>query len=100
MKKFINGLMVVLVGGLICCLAHSNKPKEKYISVQDVVDIIETSEYDYIVKDTNTWALLKADEYMDREIEEIAICDDTENTLCLFIQLGHNEPVIVDIVEE
>lgn len=45
----------------------------------------------FIVKDIDTWGVLEADVYMEREIVEVAVCDDTENTICLFIKLDENE---------
>jgi hypothetical protein len=65
------------------------EPKEKVITVDDVVS---KAGCDYfIVKDVNTWAVLEEDVYMDREVVEINICDDTENTLCIFIELAKDE---------
>lgn len=65
------------------------EPKEKVITVDDVVS---KAGCDYfIVKDVNTWAVLEEDVYMDREVVEINICDDTENTLCIFIELAEDE---------
>jgi hypothetical protein len=65
------------------------EPTEKVITVDDVVS---KAGCDYfIVKDVNTWAVLEEDVYMDREVVEINICDDTENTLCIFIELAEDE---------
>ena len=65
------------------------EPKEKVITVDDVVS---KAGCDYfIVKDVNTWAVLEEDVYMDREVVEINICDDVENTLCIFIELAEDE---------
>jgi hypothetical protein len=65
------------------------EPKEKVITVDDVVS---KAGCDYfIVKDVNTWTVLEEDVYMDREVVEINICDDTENTLCIFIELAKDE---------
>ena len=45
----------------------------------------------YIVKAEGDWGVLESDVYMDREVVEVAVCEDTENTICLFIQLDENE---------
>ena len=45
----------------------------------------------YIVKAEGDFGVLESDVYMDREVVEVAVCDDTENTICLFIQLEENE---------
>lgn len=45
----------------------------------------------YIVKAEGDWGVLESDVYMDREVVEVAVCEDTENTICLFIQLNENE---------
>lgn len=45
----------------------------------------------YIVKAEGDWGVLESDVYMDREVVEVAVCEDTENTICLFIQLAENE---------
>jgi hypothetical protein len=52
-----------------------------------VNDVITLTECDYIVKDINTLIILDPNSYLDEEIVEIAICDDTENTLCIFVSL-------------
>ena len=48
-------------------------------------------EFYYIVKAEGDWGVLESDVYMDREVVEVAVCEDTENTICLFIQLEENE---------
>lgn len=68
------------------------------MTVDDVVSIASTDYF--IVKDIDTWAILESDIYMEREVVEIAICDDIEDTLCLFIKLNENEePHIRKVVE-
>lgn len=58
-----------------------------------VDDVVSRVGCDYfIVKEVDTLAVLNEDVYMDREVVEINICDDTEDTLCLFIDLNDNEP--------
>lgn len=64
-------------------------PAETEMTVDDVISVAST-EY-FIVKDIDTWAILESDVYMEREVVEIAICDDMEDTLCLFIKLDENE---------
>lgn len=61
----------------------------KPMTVHDAVSMPGT--YYYIVKDANSLAILEPDVYMDRPVTEIGICDDTPNTLCLFIELDENE---------
>ena len=73
-------------------------PAETEMTVDDVISVAST-EY-FIVKDIDTWAILESDVYMEREVVEIAICDDMEDTLCLFIKLDENEePHIRKIAE-
>jgi hypothetical protein len=57
-----------------------------------VDDVVSKAGTDYfIVKEIDTWAVLEEDVYMDRPVTEINICDDTENTLCIFIDLADDE---------
>lgn len=64
-------------------------PVETVMTVDDVLEVAGTDYF--IVKDVNTWAVLEDDVYMDREVVEINICDDVENTLCIFIELAEDE---------
>lgn len=64
-------------------------PVETVMTVDDVLEVAGTDYY--IVKDVNTWVVLEDDVYMDREVVEINICDDVENTLCIFIELDEDE---------
>ena len=48
-------------------------------------------DYYFIVKAKGDFGVLESDIYMDREIVEVAVCDDTPNTICLFIQLENEE---------
>ena len=86
MKQFLLGLILIIVG-LFCftCVDDS-------LTVQEV---IENTECDYIVKDENSWCILEPSEYLREPVTEIAICDDTENTLCFFIYLDENEEKII-----
>lgn len=57
-----------------------------------VDDVVEKMGCDYfIVKEIDTLVVLEEDVYMDRPVMEINICDDVEDTLCLFIDLDENE---------
>ena len=60
-----------------------------------VNEVLEMSECGYIVKDLETWSVLEPTEYLDEVVVEIAVCDDTENTLCIFISLDENEERII-----
>jgi hypothetical protein len=62
---------------------------EREMTVDDVVSVAGTDYF--IVKEIDTWALLEEDVYMDRPVTEINICDDTEDTLCIFIDLADDE---------
>ena len=64
-------------------------PIEVSWTVDDVVSM--PSDFYFIVKDINSLSILEADVYMDREVVELAVCDDTANTLCIFIELEENE---------
>lgn len=60
-----------------------------------VQEIIENTTCDYIVKDVDTWSILEPTEYLNREVIEITDCEDTENTICIFIELKENEKRII-----
>lgn len=74
------------------------EPKAKVITVNDVVEKMGCDYF--IVKNVDTWAVLEEDVYMDREVVEINICEDTEDTLCVFIKLDPNEKEIVRKITE
>lgn len=83
MKKFTKLLCIILalvVCGVVALHTTSNK------TVDDVIS--RTSVPYFIVKEVDTLAVLNEDVYMDREVVEINICDDT---LCLFIDLAESE---------
>ena len=63
--------------------------KEKAMTVDEFVSL--PGDFYYIVKAEGDWGVLESDVYMDREVVEVAVCEDTENTICLFIQLEENE---------
>ena len=60
-----------------------------------VAEVLEMSECGYIVKDLETWSVLEPTKYLDETVIEIAVCDDTENTLCIFISLDESEERII-----
>ena len=64
-------------------------PIEREMTVDDVVSVAGCDYF--IVKEIDTWAVLEEDVYMDRPVTEINICDDVEDTLCIFIDLADNE---------
>lgn len=65
------------------------EPKEKTMTVDEFVSL--PGDFYYIVKAKGDFGVLESDVYMDREVVEVAVCEDTENTICLFIQLEENE---------
>ena len=65
------------------------EPTEITMTVDEFVSL--PGDFYYIVKAEGDFGVLESDVYMDREVVEVAICDDTENTICLFIQLEENE---------
>ena len=80
----------MLLGTTACAPAtETNSVETREMTVDDVVSKAGTDHF--IVKEIDTWALLEEDVYMDRPVTEINICDDTENTLCIFIDLADDE---------
>lgn len=65
------------------------EPKANTMTVDEFVNL--PGNFYYIVKAKGDCGVLESDVYMDREVVEVAVCDDTENTICLFIQLEENE---------
>ena len=63
--------------------------EEITMTVDEFVSL--SGDFYYIVKAEGDWGVLESDVYMDREVVEVAVCEDTENTICLFIQLDENE---------
>ena len=77
-------------------LEDDTPPTEPPKTVMTVNDVVEKAGCDYfIVKNIDTLGILEADIYMDREVVEINICDDTPDTLCLFIKLEPNEKEVI-----
>lgn len=94
MKKIVKIILMIgiVVVAYVCGIMTTTENTEEIQSVITVDKVVEIMGTDYfIVKDINSWAVLNEDVYMDREVVEINICDDTENTLCLFIELDKNE---------
>ena len=95
-KKLICAMLALFViAGTGCASAPEPEPVTETITVEremTVDDVVSIASTDYfIIKDIDTWAVLEEDVYMEREVVEIAICEDTEDTLCLFIKLDENE---------
>ena len=94
-------LMAVAIIVLFCATASDNTTnatestacermhENPAITVDDIVSKSGTD--DFIIKDINSWAILDPLMYMHREVVEINICDDTADTLCLFIELAQDE---------
>lgn len=95
MKKITKLLCIILALVCVVVALHTTSNKEvttapqHSMTVDDVVS--RTSVPYFIVKEVDTLAVLNEDVYMDREVVEINICDDTEDTLCLFIDLAESE---------
>lgn len=85
--------LVIIIGIFTTSLLGSAKetPTENMV----VNDVITLTECDYIVKDIETLIILDPNSYLDEKIVEIAICDDTENTLCIFVSLPKNSEKII-----
>lgn len=99
MKKKLLALALIasmMFGTTACAPAtETNTVETEIVEVEremTVNDVVSKAGCDYfIVKEIDTWALLEEDVYMDRPVTEINICDDTENTLCIFIDLADDE---------
>ena len=94
MKKLIIIIVCLLIASSIVGIKVTYEkpqpvPAKTEMTVDDVISVAST-EY-FILKDIDTLAILESDVYMEREVVEIAICDDMEDTLCLFIKLDENE---------
>lgn len=99
MKKKLLGiaLIAIMMFGTTACApaTETNTVETQTVIVEremTVDDVVSVAGCDYfIVKEIDTWAVLEEDVYMDRPVTEINICDDVEDTLCLFIDLDENE---------
>ena len=85
---------IAIIVGIITTslLCDVKEPQTQEMVVNDVITLTEC---DYIVKDIETLAILDPNSYLDEKIVEIAICDDTENTLCIFVSLPKNSEKII-----
>lgn len=102
MKKRIAEILILIlmiIGGcavactvIVACDINVEEPapiEEVTMTVDEFVSL--PGDFYYIVKAEGDWGVLESDVYMDREVVEVAVCEDTENTICLFIQLEENE---------
>lgn len=96
MKKVTGILCLILALVCVVVALYTTSNKEVTTIVEHsmtVDDVVSRAGCGYfIVKEVDTLAVLNEDVYMDREVVEINICDDTKDTLCLFIDLNDNEP--------
>ena len=96
-KQAMIMIIITLIIGMIAMAIATSTPQTIYtpqeqeitMTVDEFVSL--PGEFYYIVKDTGSFGILEADVYMDREVVEIGVCDDTPNTICLFIQLEDGE---------
>ena len=90
-KKILTAILTlaIIVAGTGCAPAKEIVTVEKVMTVDDVVSVAGTDYF--IVKEIDSWAVLEEDVYMDRSVREINICDDMDNTLCIFIDLADDE---------
>jgi hypothetical protein len=79
----------VAIIGLDINVEEEIPTEEITMTVDEFVSL--PGDFYYIVKAEGDFGVLESDVYMDREVVEVAVCDDTENTICLFIQLEENE---------
>lgn len=94
MKKGIICAMLALtmITGTGCASTPEPVRETEVVREMTVDDVVSVAGCDYfIVKEIDTWAVLEEDVYMDRPVTEINICDDTEDTLCIFIDLADDE---------
>ena len=101
MKEYTANKIFYTLGIIYCIvvgIVFVNTPVEKVepIPNEEIVMTVDEfvslpGDFCYIVKAEGDFGVLESDVYMDREIVEVAVCEDTENTICLFIQLEENE---------
>ena len=98
MKKILMALGIIamlvvippaVIIGLDINVDEEIPTEEIAMTVDEFVSL--PGDFYYIVKAEGDFGVLESDVYMDREVVEVAVCDDTENTICLFIQLKENE---------
>ena len=99
MKKSLTAVAIIAIM-LIACIIYGSvitrdEPQPVVVEVtkeMTVDDVVSKAGCDYfIVKEIDDWSVLEEDVYMDRPVTEINICDDMENTLCIFIDLADDE---------
>ena len=103
MKKFIIIIICLLIAfNIVGIKVIYEKPQPVPAETEMTVDdVVSKAGCDYfIVKEIDTWAVLEDDVYMDRPVTEINICDDMEDTLCIFIDLADDEEPHVRKVAE
>lgn len=92
-KQAMIMIIITLIIGMIAMAITTSTPQaveqESAMTVDEFVSL--PGDFYYIVKAEGDFGVLESDAYMDREVVEIAVCEDTENTICLFIQLEENE---------
>lgn len=71
------------------------KNEEMELQKITVEEVLDKSKCGYIVKDVETWSILEPSAYLDKEVVEIAVCCDTEDTLCIFISIPEEEEKII-----
>ena len=71
------------------------KNEEMELQTITVEEVLEKSECGYIIKDIETWSILEPSAYLDEEVVEIAVCCDTEDTLCIFISLPTDQERVI-----
>ena len=89
-------IIVLIIGMIAMAIAISptqtidtHQKQEVVMTVDEFVSL--PGDFYFIVKAEGDFGVLESDAYMDREVVEVAVCEDTENTICLFIQLEENE---------
>ncbi len=92
---FMCGVLVALL--LTYTDAYFKAQESKAIEAQKITleEVLEKSECGYIVKDVETWSILEPNVYLDEEVVEIAVCCDTEDTLCIFISLPTDQERVI-----
>ena len=86
-KGLLSVFLITLVIFSYYCILNSYEqpklPKEK----TTVKEVIAKSECNYIVKDEITYSILEPKEYLNEEVTGLAVCEDTENTICIFVTI-------------
>ena len=97
-KAAIMAILITTItfGGIFALIDHNTQEEPQVVMETEIGMTVDEfvslpGDFYFIVKDIDTWGVLEADVYMEREIVEVAVCDDTENTICLFIKLDENE---------